>query len=446
MPKFAERELAGWGRFPRQTCRVARPEKRRELVAGALDSQISSVLARGLGRAYGDAALNLDDGVILTEKLNRFLDFDAPSGVLSAEAGVSFASIAETFAPRGHFLPVVPGSQWITLGGAIAADVHGKNHVADGSISAFIESLELITASGETLSCSRSQNSAAFWATIGGMGLTGIIAAAKLRLVPIASIAMRVRQQKARDLDELLGLWSDENRAKYEVAWIDGLASGENLGRSILMRAEHVGASENGELQLGAPRAKNIPLDFPDFALSPLSVKAFNAAYFANHRDGEEIQGFAPFFWPLDAVSGWNRIYGARGFIQYQCVLPFETARDGLKRLLETVAASGHAAFLGVLKKYGAEDEAPLGFARPGFGLALDLPATPDVAEFAQTLDSITLDCGGRVYLAKDATLSPANARQMYPRLGEFERVKAQLDPRNRFQSSLSRRLQIGLT
>jgi len=379
------------------------------------------------------------------EKLNRFLDFNLQSGVLSAEAGVSFASIAEVFAPRGFFLPVVPGSKWITLGGAIAADVHGKNHVQDGSISGFIESLELIIASGEVISCSPTKNEAMFWATLGGMGLTGIIASARLRLVPISSTSMRVRQQKARDLDHLLTLWKAETGDKYEVAWLDCLASGENLGRSILMRADHLETTKNEELEIAAPRARKIPLDFPDFALSPFSVKAFNAAYYASHSDGESIQDFEPFFWPLDAVEGWNRIYGARGFIQYQCVLPFETARDGLKRLLEIVAASGHAAFLGVLKKYGAQDEALLCFARPGYGLALDLPAAPGIAEFARHLDSITLECGGRVYLAKDATLAPASARQMYPKLSEFERVKAEIDPHNRFQSSLSRRLEIGI-
>ncbi len=452
MPKFADRELAGWGRFPRQQCRVARAEKRRELATLALDCEVPSLLARGLGRAYGDAALNQNSGVVLTEKLNRFLDFDDVSGILKAEAGVSFASIAEVFVPRGHFLPVVPGSKWITLGGAIAADVHGKNHVRDGSISNFLESLELVLASGETICCSRTENSDAFWATIGGMGLTGIIAAARLRLVPIETTLVRVKQQKARDLDALLALWDDRNAAKYEVAWLDCLAAGENLGRSILMRGEPVSLLEWGReklstepLQLGAPRGTAIPVDLPAFALNSLSVKAFNAAYFASHREGEEIQGFEPFFWPLDAISDWNRIYGARGFVQYQCLLPFETARDGLKRLLETIAASGHAAFLGVLKKYGAADEVPLGFARPGYGLALDLPASPEIAAFAQSLDAITLAHGGRVYLAKDSTLAPTSLRQMYPRLGDFERVKATLDPHNRFQSSLSRRLEIGV-
>ncbi len=446
MPKTAELPLVGWGRFPIQNCHVARAEKRRELGEFALDGDFSSVLARGLGRAYGDAALNENAGVMLTEKLNRFLNFDAQSGVLSAEAGVSFASIAEVFIPRGWFLPVVPGSKWITLGGAIACDVHGKNHVRDGSIANFIESFELILASGEVLNCSREENCEAFWATLGGMGLTGIIASARLRLVPLETTSVRVKNQKTRDLDELLALWDESSGDKYEVAWIDCLAKGENLGRSILMRANPVlqGEIEGANLEFDIAPAKKIPFDFPDFALSPASVKAFNAAYYARHSSGEEIEGFESFFWPLDALGDWNRIYGARGFIQYQCLLPFETAQNGLKRLLETISASGLAAFLAVLKKYGAADKSPLGFARPGYGLALDLPMAPGIAEFAARLDAITLDCGGRVYLAKDATLSAPAFRRMYPRLAEFEAVKARLDPDNRFSSSLSRRLGIG--
>ncbi len=451
MLKFPERELAGWGRFPRQNCRVARAEKARELRELARDAPFPSLLARGLGRAYGDAALNENCGVVLTEKLDRFLDFDAQSGILCAEAGVSFALIAQTLAPRGWFLPVVPGTKWITLGGAIAADVHGKNHHLDGSLSQFLESLELVLASGEILSCSRAQNPEAFWATIGGMGLTGIIASAKLQLVRIETASVRVSQRQTRDLDETLSILQADEPFQYSVAWLDCLGSGSDLGRSVVMRGNHVLAKENegAPLETLAPdaaktRAKKIPLDFPDFALTPLTVRAFNAAYYNAHPTGEKIEDFETFFWPLDAIGDWNRIYGARGFIQYQCILPFETAREGLKELLETVSGSNRAAFLGVLKKYGAADAAPLGFAMPGFGLALDVPAASGIRPFAAQLDAITLRFGGRVYLAKDATLSPQSARVMYPRMSEFERVKAQLDPNNRFQSSLSRRLGIG--
>ncbi len=448
MLKFRQLDLAGWGRFPTQNCCVARAEKSRELREIARAAPTSSLLARGLGRSYGDAALSEDSGVVLTEKLNRFLYFDAQSGVLRAEAGVSFAEIVQIFAPRGWFLPVVPGTKWISLGGAIACDVHGKNHHVDGSISQFIEGFDLVLASGEVLICSRSQNSDAFWATIGGMGLTGIVSCATLRFMPIENTQIRVSQRQTRDLDETLQVLGEDADFKYSVAWIDCLSFGAELGRSVVMRGNHLSARENAgaALEIEVPRAKKIPLDFPDFALTPLTVRAFNAVYYAAHPTQERIEGFEPFFWPLDAVSSWNRIYGARGFVQYQCILPFETAPGGLRQLLETISKSGRAAFLGVLKKYGASDESPLGFAMPGYGLALDLPAAPGIAEFAQQLDEITLRCGGRVYLAKDATASPQSVRAMYPKMSEFERIKAQLDPDNRFQSSLSRRLQIGVS
>ncbi|RYG71478.1 FAD-binding oxidoreductase, partial [bacterium] len=429
-----------------QECRAARPEKRRELVEAALSDAVPDVIARGLGRSYGDAALNEGSGVVLLEKLSRFLGFDPQTGLLHAEAGVTLATIVETFVPRGYFLPVTPGTRQVTLGGALAADVHGKNHQADGCLSAFVEEFELLLASSEIITCSRTQNSEAFWATIGGLGLTGVITTVKLRLIPIESAFMRVRSVRTRNLDDTLAAFEKSEGARYNVAWIDGLATGESLGRGIFTSANHANPDEVLGEPLNVPfkRKKGVPRDLPDFALNPLSVKAFNAAYIASHADGEKIESFATFFWPLDAVADWNRIYGARGMVQHQCVLPFETARGGLKLLLETISASGHAAFLGVLKIYGAANEAPLSFPMPGYSLALDFPATPEIEVFMGQLDKIALDCGGRVYLAKDATTTPESVRQMYPRLEEFEAVKAKLDPDGRFQSSLSKRLGIG--
>jgi FAD/FMN-containing dehydrogenase len=446
MTPFAQRDLAGWGRFPTQNCHVARPEKRRDLSAAARSEAVPNLIARGLGRAYGDAALNLDSGVLLLEKLNRFLDFDPHTGILHAEGGVSLASIIETFVPRGYFLPVTPGTKFVTLGGAIACDVHGKNHRADGCLSEFITEFELLLASGETLTCSRAQNREAFWATVGGLGLTGIVVSAKVRLMPIETAFMRVHSTRTRDLDETLALFEKSTESRYNVAWIDGLATGAGQGRAVFSGANHAALDEVVGEPLDVPfkRKKAIPRDFPDFALNPLSVKAFNAAYYAAHGDGEKIESFDTFFWPLDAVAGWNRIYGARGMVQHQCVLPFEAAREGLKTLLSTIAASGHAAFLGVLKVYGASNPAPLSFPSPGYSLALDFPATPEIETFMRQLDKIVLDYGGRIYLAKDATVTPAAIRQMYPRLAEFESVKAKLDPQHRFQSSLSKRLGIG--
>jgi FAD/FMN-containing dehydrogenase len=435
--KSATKSFAGWGRYPTEECRAWRPEKARELreLAAA-----ETVLARGLGRAYGDAALN-PAGLVLTEKLNRFLAFE--DGVLDCEGGVSFAEILEVMGPRGWFLPVTPGTKFVSLGGAIACDVHGKNHHRDGTLANFIESFDLLVASGETLHCTREENADAFWATIGGLGLTGIITRARLRLLPVESAAIVAKFDRTTGLDETLEAFDADKNHRYSVAWLDCLATGARLGRGVLIRGEHATRAEAAQFRPGDKKPKSVLLDFPDWALNPLSVRSFNAAYYATHPTGEKLASWDEFFYPLDGVLGWNKIYGARGFIQYQCALPFESSRGALRKLLEKLSASGRPSFLAVLKTFGAANEAPLSFPFEGHTLALDLPMSEGTVEFARELDEIVLESGGRVYLAKDATLLPENLPRMYPRLNEWREIKARLDPENKFQSSLSRRLKI---
>ena len=449
MPLFLPKEIGGWGRFPTQNCPLARPEKLGALAKTALSEEAPSVIARGLGRAYGDAALS-ENGVLLTERLNYFLDFDAQTGVLHAQCGVSFAQILETFVPLGWFLPVAPGTKFITLGGAIACDVHGKNHHIEGTISGFLEEFELLTASGEVLNCSRQQNPEIFWATLGGMGLTGVVQTAKIRLKPIETAYIVATTKRTQNLAQTLDELEKDGATPYTVAWIDGLSSGENLGRSVLLRGKHATKNDIKTHEFSAhpldyhtAKKAGVPRDLPDFVLSPATVKLFNAYYYASHSDETRVLSFEPFFWPLDAIGNWNRIYGTRGFVQYQCVLPRAAACEGLTQILETIATSGRAAFLGVLKRHGAQNEAPLSFALDGFSLALDLPTTPDIREFCLALDEITLRFGGRIYLAKDATSTPQNVRKMFLRLEEFLQIKREIDPQNRFQSSLSRRLEL---
>ena len=452
MPKFLARELAGWGRFPVQCCQVTRPEKQRELREAVQSRDVVDVIARGLGRSYGDAALNQGSGVILGEKLDRLLGFDVQSGVLHAEGGASFADIVETFVPRGFFLSVAPGTKHVTLGGAIACDVHGKNHHKTGAISNFIEEIELLTASGQTLMCSRTQNAAAFWATLGGMGLTGVIVSAKMRLMPIESAWIETKYTRTPDLTATLAAFERGAHSEYIVAWIDCLSSGVDLGRSVVIEGEHASGEramqeiKGDVLALELPKGKGVPFDLPDFVLNPYTVKKFNDLYYDNHPTESKLTSLETFFYPLDKIEKWNRIYGARGFVQYQCVVPLDNAAAILTHLLETIAASGQAAFLAVLKRMGKSDDAPLGFALDGYCLALDLPMTPQTVEFCQQLDAITVAAGGRVYLAKDATTTPENFRRMYPRLPDFEAAKRHLDPDDRFASSLSRRLKIGET
>jgi len=269
---------------------------------------------------------------------------------------------------------------------------------------------------------------------------------ARMRLLPVETASIRASYVRTKNLDETLAQIENDRETRYQVVWIDCLGDGADLGRGVAISGEHAGGDEvSGELlDLGSRRQKTVPLDFPDFALNPLSVKAFNTLYYAVHKPVQKIVSFESFFWPLDAIGDWNRIYGARGFIQYQCVLPFASADRGLRELLQAIVASKRAPFLAILKRFGEANAGLLSFPFAGYTLALDLPASEGIVEFAHELDDITLKHGGRVYLAKDATLTPASARQMYPRLAEFEAVKAELDPQMRFQSSLSKRLQIG--
>lgn len=447
-----EVSLSGWGRYPVQRCRVYRPESLRALKEVVVSGEERSVLARGLGRAYGDAALNEGAGVILQTRRNRFLNFDEAAGVLRCEAGVSLAEILDVFVPRGYFLPVTPGTKFVTLGGAIASDVHGKNHHKDGSISNFILDFDLLTADGEIVRCTPRENADLFWATVGGMGLTGVILRASLRLVPISSSYLRVDYFKARNIDEAFEVFeATDEQYQYSVAWIDCLAGGRSLGRSVLMRGNHVPAEALPEKLRGEPLATGkkgklvVPFDFPSVTLNYASIRAFNALYYRVSKGTPGVVvHYDPFFYPLDSVLHWNRLYGRRGFLQYQVVFPFETSREGLIALLERLAKDRRSSFLAVLKRFGAEGPGLLSFPRPGYTLALDIPfRDAGLFDFLREMDEWVLRMGGRVYLTKDAELAPEIFEAMYPRLGQFREVKGRIDPENRFSSSLARRLHV---
>jgi len=445
-PLAVQQDLAGWGRHPVERCRVHRPESLeglQELVARAP----GSLIARGLGRSYGDAALN-PAGVVLGRRLDRMLAFDPARGVLHCEAGVSLAEILDVFLPRGFFFPVTPGTKHITVGGAIAADVHGKNHHASGSMSAFVEDLRLLVASGEIVTCSAAERPELFWATVGGMGLTGVVVEARLRLRPVTTAFMAVDVRRARNLDELLTLGADDRDYEYGVAWIDCLAARGALGRSVLLRANHAepaalpAARAATPLVAPAPLRPRVPFPFPNFALNAWSVRAFNEVIYRTQSGGSHLSSADVYFYPLDAVKGWNLIYGRRGMLQYQVVLPPATAREGLVELLEALSASGRASFLAVLKTFGPASSGLLSFPGPGVTLALDLPYTgPDLVAMLRRLDAGVARRGGRVYLAKDACLLPELFAQMYPGAARFREVKAKVDPEGRFASSQARRL-----
>ncbi|MDI3257117.1 MAG: FAD-binding oxidoreductase [Kyrpidia sp.] len=447
-----EVSLSGWGRYPVQRCRVYRPESLKALKEVLASKTESSYLARGLGRAYGDAALNEGGGVILQTRRNRFLGFDEAAGVVRCEAGVSLAEILDVFVPRGYFLPVTPGTKFVTVGGAIASDVHGKNHHKDGTISNFVADLDLLTADGNRMTCSPDENADLFWATVGGMGLTGVILGASLRLIPISSSYIRVDYHKARHIDEAFEMFeATDEQYQYSVAWIDCLAGGRSLGRSVLMRGNHVPAEELPEALRGRPlhtgkkRMLTVPFDFPSVTLNYTSIRAFNALYYRVSKGSPGVLvHYDPFFYPLDAVLHWNRLYGKRGFLQYQVVFPFETSREGLIALLERLARDRRSSFLAVLKRFGAEGPGLLSFPRPGYTLALDIPARDrGLFAFLRDMDEWVLKMGGRVYLTKDAELAPELFAAMYPRLERFREIKGRIDPENRFSSSMARRLRL---
>ena len=441
--------LSGWGRYPVQSCELERPERYADLHSNA-----ASVIARGQGRSYGDAALNENRRVLLTERVNRLLEFDVEKGILRAEAGTTLPEILEVIVPKGWFLPVTPGTKFVSLGGCVAADVHGKNHHHDGSFGDHVLGIELILADGSRVVCSPAENSELFWATVGGMGLTGIIGEVALKLIPIKSSHMMVRHHAAVNLEQLFQhLQNPAMDDRYTVAWIDSLATGQQLGRGIVMCGHHAAVEElpagfDNVLATKPERSRPVPFDLPAWVLNPLSIGAFNAIYYRREKKKQRpfLTDYDPYFYPLDAIGQWNRLYGKRGFVQYQCVIPDSSAFDGINALLQELSGSRRPSFLAVLKRLGAQGRGLLSFPMAGYTLALDLPIR-DAGLFVllDKLDEIVLRHGGRVYLAKDARLSAESFRAMYPRYDEWLKIKNVVDPQNSFNSSLARRFGIGV-
>jgi decaprenylphospho-beta-D-ribofuranose 2-oxidase len=441
-------ELSGWGRYPRGQASVICPEQ----ISEAVPPTEGRTIARGQGRSYGDAALSAGGIVMLTERLSRFLSFDEKKGLLTAQAGTTLAEVIKEFLPRGWFPAVVPGTKAVSLGGCVAADIHGKNHHRDGAFGAHLKEIEMVLADHSRLRCSAETESQLFWATVGGMGLTGIITEVALQLVPVASSYLVVQHHQARDLDQSFEMladraWDDH----YTVVWVDCLAKAGQLGRGVLMRGHHASLEDLPPRLRERPFARlrspyNVGFDFPSWVLNAAGIRVFNELYYRlqSRRTQSFIADHDSFFFPLDRVGDWNRMYGKRGFVQYQCVLPTAVAHTGMRSVLEALAASSQSSFLSVLKRFGPAGAGLLSFPIEGYTLSLDLPVgDPDLFPFLDRLDDIVLKHGGRVYLAKDARLKPETFREMYPRLDEWLAVKRKVDPENRFSSDLARRLGI---
>jgi len=444
---MAQRQTSGWGLYPRIAAEVDPVRFPEDLVA--LVRRQMPLLAQGNCRSYGDGCLAPRVASFLP--LNHLLAFDAERGVVHAEAGITLDKLLRFIVPRGWFLPVTPGTKFPTLGGCIAADVHGKNHHREGTFGNYVEALDMVLADGTLLTCSQTEHRDLFEATVGGMGLTGFIYAARLRLRPIRSAYIVLRSLRTESFAETCRVFAEtHDQYPYSVAWVDCLARGAHLGRSIVMLGEHEAAdaaAPEGSLRVHARGALDIPCYLPAWTLNPLTVRAFNAAYYRRHwrRDARARVHYDPFFYPLDIVTNWNRIYGRSGFLQYQFVVPFRDGEAVMAEVLARIAARGTASFLAVLKTMGPQSGGMLSFPLPGYTLALDISRRDaGIVAFLRELNGIVAASGGRNYLAKDAILERAQFEPMYPRLDEFRAAKRRYDPHCLFRSLQSDRL--GLT
>jgi FAD/FMN-containing dehydrogenase len=389
---------------------------------------VETVLPYGNGRSYGDSCLNVGAGLVQTRKLDRFIRFDRENGVLACEAGVLLADILQIAVPAGWFVPVTPGTCSVTVGGAIANDVHGKNHQGIGTFALHVRRLELLRSDGQRILCSATENPEWFAATVGGIGLTGIVTWAELQLRRIPGPGMDVETIRFHNLDEFLALSADSDRDfEYTVAWVDCLARGNRLGRGLFQRANHVAVQAENKPR----RQLAVPFTPPFSMINAASLRIFNTAYYhAQTRDRRRaLIDYAPFFYPLDAILHWNRLYGPQGLHQYQCVVPSAVGRDATAQLLQAIAGSGQGSFLAVLKMFGPlTSPGMLSFPRAGLTLALDFPNRGERLErLFSNLDAIVKDAGGRLYPAKDARMPGSLFRSGFPRWQEFSRY---IDPR----------------
>lgn len=427
-----------WGRIP--AAQPARVERIAPSAEALPDAAGLPVLAYGRGRSYGDLCLN-DGGLVLdTSALDRILAFDAERGVVRCEAGVTLAQLLAVIVPAGWFLPVTPGTKYVSVGGAIAADVHGKNHHRDGTFGRWVRRFELWRSDGRRLVCSPEEDADLFRATIGGLGLTGLIRWAEIQLIPIESDRIDLTRTRFGALGDFFRINEEAcTRSRYTVAWIDTTATGARLGRGLYMEGEHATGSLPQPDAPAEPRLR-VPLDAPAWALNRLTVQAFNALYWRQQRRPvvQKRVHYEPFFYPLDAVGGWNRLYGRRGFFQYQFVVPFEHGAEATREILRRIAHSGEASFLAVLKTFGdVPSPGLISFPMPGITLALDFPNRGErTRRLFRDLDRLVREAGGRLYPAKDACMTAEDFRAFYPAWTRFSEF---VDPA--FSSSFWRRV-----
>jgi FAD/FMN-containing dehydrogenase len=428
-------KISGWGGYLKQEAQVLTPLSLSACSDYVKDTQ--TIIARGMGRSYGDSA-NAPT-VLSSLGLNHFIDFDNNTGLLTAQAGVSLRDILSVIVPKGWFLPVTPGTSFVSIGGAIASDVHGKNHHIAGTFGQHITSMTLLLGSGEVVTTSATELPELFHATCGGMGLTGMILSATLQLIPIQSSFIDLKTIKANSIEDACEQFEAHSHSTYSVAWIDCLATGKNLGRSVLMVGEH---ADHGGFDLTIKDPISVPIHTPAALLNSLTMRGFNHAYFAKAtHDKTQTVPLIPYFYPLDAIGGWNKLYGKAGFVQYQFVIPKTNGVNNMRTLLTQIAQSGAGSFLAVLKQFGAANQNLLSFPLAGFTLALDFKASTSTIALLHRLDDMVAAMGGRVYLTKDAVMTESTFKKTYTQWQTFEAVRHQYGAVDKFASNQSKRL-----
>ncbi len=440
-----KKKIANWGNYP-----VMETEEKTFIFEEQLSEAVlhsDNIIARGNGRCYGDASLAKH--TISTLKYDKVLSFDTDKGIFECQAGLTLDKILEVIVPKGWFLPVTPGTKFITVGGAIASDVHGKNHHVDGCFSHHVLDMDVVLSNGETITCSPHLNTDLFWATCGGMGLTGIITRARFDLKKIESSYIKQKQIKANNLEEVIELFEKYRHYTYSVAWIDCLQKGKHFGRSILMLGEHATLADLDEnkkknpLKLPSKTQITFPFNLPSFVLNQFTIKAFNFLFYGKNlsREINNIISYEPFFYPLDAILHWNRGYGKPGFVQYQFVLPLES-KQGLIEILNKISDKGLGSFLAVLKIFGKQDDL-ISFPKEGYTLALDFPVRKGLFEFLDELDKVVLNYGGRIYLSKDARMKSEIFWNGYSNAPKFLDIVKKYNPNFKFNSIQANRLNI---
>jgi FAD/FMN-containing dehydrogenases len=427
--------ISGWGGYPTEEARILRPLSQSACKAHLND--MLPLIPRGMGRSYGDSASAAS--VMQTTYLDHFIAFDKTTGLLTVEAGLTLRDILKVTVKQGWFLPVTPGTSFVTVGGAIASDVHGKNHHVSGTFGQHVLAMTLLLGSGEIVTTSATELPDLFHATCGGMGLTGLILAATLQLIPVKSAFMTQKTLKAGTLEAVCEQFEDNSGSTYSVAWIDCLATGKSLGRSVLMAGEH---ADTGGFDLTIKDPIMVPFHTPATMLNSLTMRVFNNAYYlkAAHNKVQRVQ-LLPYFYPLDTIGGWNKLYGKAGFMQYQFVLPKAGGVANMRTILARIAQSGAGSFLAVLKQFGPANRNLLSFPIEGYTLALDFKMSPSTIELLHSLDDMVVSMGGRVYLTKDAVMKALTFKTTYPRWQEFEAVREKYGAIGKFASNQSRRL-----